>query len=51
MLFVFKSLNEGQSSKKKTESVNFCRAVFSLLDFLTLEDGLIGCPKLLLYAA
>jgi len=37
--------------KKKTESVHFLCAVFSLLDFLTLEAGPIGCPKLLLYAA
>jgi hypothetical protein len=25
--------------KKKTVSVNICNVVFSLLDFLTLEDG------------
>jgi len=37
--------------KNKTASVNFCCAVFFLLDFLTLEAGPIGCPKLLFYAA
>jgi len=37
--------------KKKTESVNSCCCVFSLLDFLTVEAGPIDCPTLLFYAA
>jgi len=32
--------------KKKTVSVNFSCALFSLMDFLTLEAGWIGCHKL-----
>ena len=30
----------GQVPKKKIVSVNFIHALFSLLDFLTLEDGI-----------
>ena len=32
-------LYNGQKPKKKTVSVNFSHALFSLLDFLTYEDG------------
>jgi len=30
---------------KKKVSVNFSHALFYLLDFFTLEDGTVGCPK------
>jgi len=35
----FKKLDDGQITEKKNLSVNFSHAVFSLLHFLTLEDG------------
>jgi hypothetical protein len=31
--------------KQKIVSVNFIRALFSVLDFFTPEDGTICCPK------
>ena len=34
-----------KSQKKKIVSVNFNRALFSLLDFLTLEDGTDMLPQ------
>jgi hypothetical protein len=37
--YFFKKLGEGKVQKKKAVSVNFSRALFSPLDFLTLEDG------------
>jgi hypothetical protein len=36
--FIFKKLGNGQSLKKKVLG-NFCHAMVSLLDFLTLEAG------------
>jgi hypothetical protein len=33
-----------KKKKKKTASVNFSRALFSLLDFVTLKIGPIDCP-------
>jgi len=38
-LCFFKKLDDGQSRKNKTVSVNFCHALFSVLDFLALEAG------------
>ena len=32
--------------KKKIVSVNLNHALFSLLDFLILENVLLGCPKM-----
>jgi hypothetical protein len=31
--------------KKKIVSVNFIHVLFSVLDFVTLEDGTICCPE------
>jgi hypothetical protein len=31
--------------EKKIVSVNFIRVLFSVLDFFTLEDGIVFCPK------
>jgi hypothetical protein len=39
MLCFFKKLDSGQSLKKEIVSVNFSCALFSLLDFLTLNNG------------
>jgi hypothetical protein len=38
MLWAFKESHVGQSPKKIL-SVNFSRSLFSLLNFLTIEDG------------
>jgi hypothetical protein len=38
MLWVFKESHDGQSPPKIL-SVNFSHSLFSLLDFLTIEDG------------
>jgi hypothetical protein len=39
-LCFLKKLVNKQKKKKKVVSVNFSRALFCLLDFLTLEDGM-----------
>jgi len=40
MLCFFKKQTMDKSQEKKIVSVNFDRAVFSLFNFLTLEDGI-----------
>jgi len=35
----FKKLGDGQAPKKKIVSCNFSHTLFSLLDFVTSEDG------------
>jgi len=39
MLWLFKKLGDGQSPKQENLTVNFSHAVFSLLDFLILQEG------------
>jgi len=53
MSCIFKKLDTGLSPKNKIVSFNFSLAVFSLLDFLTLEDRLSQnvVKELLLYVA
>jgi hypothetical protein len=39
MSFFFKKSDDGQVPKQKIVSCNFSHTLFSLLDFLTFEDG------------
>ena len=45
-IWLLKNYMVDKFPKKKIVSVNLNHALFSLLDFLILENVLLGCPKM-----